>query len=147
MKHYYSLVFIAVFAVLNVAHGQSNVNEPTVSACPQPAEVRPIHLYGLWRADFEDGLPSATVLFERHPELPGSVSGGVNRDGIRAQIAGDLDNGEFTLEESFDGKRIDANWLGAVAESSCGKVIRGLWNKHSNQTSHAFVLRKLPGWQ
>lgn len=147
MKHRCSLLFITACAILNVAQAQTTVNESVVSACPQPAELLPIHLYGLWRADFEDGAPSANVLFERHPELPGSVSGGVNRDGIKAQIAGDVDNGEFTLEESHDGKRIDANWLGTVVEKSCGKEIRGIWNKHSNQTSHVFVLRKLPGWQ
>lgn len=147
MKHYLFMVVICACAILNVAHAQNSVAESAVSACPQPDEVRPIHLYGVWRADFEGGSPSATILFERHPELAGSVRGGVNRDGITAQIAGDVDNGEFTLEESHDGKRIDANWLGAVIVNSCGKEIRGTWNKHSNQTSHAFVLRKLPGWQ
>lgn len=111
-----------------------------------------MHLYGLWRAEFE-GLPrGATLLFEKHAELADSVSGDVTRDGVKALIAGDVDQGEFTLEESFDGQHIAATWLGTVVENSCGREIRGLWNNTSNNTateaaSYPFVLRKLPGWQ
>ncbi len=111
------------------------------------AEIGPRHLYGLWHAEFE-GLPQgATLLFEKHPELTDSVSGAINRDGVKALIAGDVDQGELTLEESLDGQRISATWLGTVVEKSCGREIRGTWNNAATAASYPFVLRKLPGWQ
>lgn len=69
-------------------------------------EISPSHLYGLWRVEFA-GLPqNATLRFEKHPGLVGNVSGGINRDGVKALIAGDVDQREFSLEESLDGQRI-----------------------------------------
>ena len=127
-----------------------------IAACPTPAQVTPLHLYGLWRAEF-DGLSGATLLIEKHPELSGSVSGAVNRDGVRSLCAGDVDDGEFTLEESDNGQTISATWSGTVIDNSCGKEIRGTWIKSLSTTAtnaalglasnHRFVLRKLPGWQ
>lgn len=102
-----------------------------------------MHLYGLWRAEFTGLAQGATLLFEKHAELSGSVSGAINRDGARALIAGDVDNGEFTLEESDDGVHISATWLGTVVESSCGQEIRGSWSHASNERTFPFVLRKL----
>lgn len=120
--------------------------------CPAATEIGPRHLYGLWHAEFEGLSQGATILFEKHPELAGSFSGAVNRDGVKALLAGDVDQGELTLEESLDGQHISATWLGTVVENSCGKEIKGLWNNTSNKApgdaaSHPFVLHKLPGWQ
>lgn len=130
------------------ARGQNTINQAAPANCPLPAEISPVHLYGLWRAEFE-GLPQgATLRFEKHPELAGSVSGSINRDGVKALIAGDVDQGELTLEESFDGQRIAATWLGTVTDNSCGKEIKGTWrNASTNADSYPFILRKLPGWQ
>jgi len=44
------------------------------------------------------------------------------------QVVGDVDDGQLTLEESEDGKRISATWLGEVTEGRCGKEIRGTWS-------------------
>jgi hypothetical protein len=107
-----------------------------------------VHLYGLWQARFEGVTRPATVLFERHPELAGSIRGGINRDGVKAQVAGDVDeDGDFSLEESDDGRTIAAAWVGTVTENSCGKEIAGTWRNTQDNTSRGFVLRKLPGWQ
>ena len=147
MKISYALVLIAACAIGTGARGHNHQKPSAPASCPLAADISPVHLYGLWRAEF-DGLPqSATILFERHAELAGSVSGGVNRDGVKALIAGDVDQGEFALEESLVGQRIAATWLGTVVEGSCGKEIRGIWNNTSNNASYPFVLRKQPGWQ
>ena len=53
------------------------------------------HLLGLWRAEFEGGT-GATLLLETHPEFAQSVRGAINRDGDRALLAGDVEDGEFT---------------------------------------------------
>lgn len=114
------------------------------SPCPASAQVSQGHLLGLWRAEFE-GLPrGATVLMEKHPEDEGRVSGMINRNGERSLLAGDLDKGEFTMEESADGTHISGVWTGEMAEGSCGRVIRGTWQEEKDPPRpYPFVLRKL----
>jgi hypothetical protein len=120
----------------------------TPSACPAPAEMSHLHLYGLWRAEFDNpAVPGASLLFEKHPDYPESVRGGINRDGVKGLVAGDVEDGEFTLDESTDGIKIAANWTGNVVENSCGKEIRGTWTAAAGKPEYSFVLRKVPGWQ
>jgi hypothetical protein len=110
--------------------------------CPSPAEVTHQHLIGLWRAEFEGLAQGATLLLEQHPELAGSVRGEINRNGERAQVAGDVDDGDFSLEESVNGTNISAAWLGDVVEGSCGREIRGAWKAEGQTQQYQFVLRK-----
>jgi hypothetical protein len=119
---------------------------PAGTSCPKPAEVTHQHLYGAWRAEF---LPSgtATLRLGKHTEFAQSVSGEVVRGSVRAQVAGDVDDGVFHLEESSDGTSIAAVWAGQVVEGSCGKEIKGTWKHHKEGTERTFVLRKTPGWQ
>ena len=112
------------------------------AACPAPHELGQRQLLGLWRAQL-DGAPAATLLLEPHPEYSEGVRGAVNRSGVRAAVSGDVDEGEFTLEESADGQRISATWLGEVVEGSCGREIRGTWRSGSDEATRPFVLRKL----
>jgi hypothetical protein len=143
MKLLFTIIFIAACALFISATAQNSTQISGTSSCPLPAQVEPVHLYGLWRAEFT-GLPQgATLLFEKHAERTGSVRGAINRDGARALIAGDVDGGEFTLEESDDGVHISATWLGTVVENTCGHEIRGSWSHASNERTYAFVLRKL----
>ena len=120
-------------------------------ACPTPAEMQAVHLYGLWRARFDGLATGATLLFERNPDHPDGVRGQVRREDAHGivrmdWVAGDVDDGDFTLEESSDGRRIAATWIGTISEDSCGKEIRGTWTPAQGGTSHPFVLRKQPGW-
>ena len=112
--------------------------------CPQPHETEPAQLFGLWRAEFPGAaLPGATLLLEQHPDYALSLKGGINRNGERGQVVADLEDGELTLEESADGKRIAATWLGDVVPGSCGREIRGTWQAREAQDAVPFVLRKL----
>jgi hypothetical protein len=113
--------------------------------CPAAGEVTQRHLLGLWRARFEGLARGATLLLEQHAHYAQSVSGAINRDGERAQLAGDVEEGEFALEESANGVNISATWLGDVVEGSCGREIRGNWRSEGERRSRAFVLRKQPG--
>ena len=112
------------------------------AACPHASEVRQADMLGLWRAEFEGRGHVATLLLEKHAVYAESVSGAINRNGQRSLLAGDVEDGEFTLEESADGKRIAATWLGEVVEGSCGREIRGTWTAEGDPKPHAFVLRK-----
>jgi hypothetical protein len=116
-------------------------------ACPAPHELRALNLYGAWRAQWQGSdAPAAALQLERHPELSDSVRGRVERDGLTALLAGDVDGGDLTLEESRDGKRISATWLGQVVPDSCGKEIRGTWRDADTDARRDFVLRRQSGW-
>jgi hypothetical protein len=137
---------IAVLAAACLVAGQALAESPdvTLAPCPTGSEISQRHLLGLWRASFEGTQQGATLLLEPHPELAESVRGVINRDGERAVVAGDVDDGEFTLEESADGVHIDATWTGTVIDGSCGREIRGDWQAAKDSAARAFVLRKLP---
>ena len=135
---------LALAGLLCAGHAWAESPEPAPAPCPAAAKVTHRHLLGLWRATFDGLGQGATLLLERHPELAESVRGAINRNGERALLAGDVDDGEFTLEESVDGVKIDATWTGAVIDGSCGREIRGDWQRTADRSPHPFVLRKLP---
>lgn len=120
------------------------------SACPAATEVTSLHLYGLWaaRIDQAGAAPrQATVLFERSRDYIDGLAGAISRDGSKSLVAGDVDDGVFTLEESADGRTIDGIWQGRVVEGSCGKLITGQWRRAGSSQQQAFELRKHEGWQ
>ena len=156
MKTAITTFLIASCAALTPAYGQNDVKNsvptPTAPAspttpCPSPAEVNQLHLYGLWRAEWANTPDGAELRLERHPELAESVRGTLRRGDQVAQVAGDVDDGDFTLEESDNGRSISATWTGRVVEGSCGKEIKGTWNNAKNTQERNFVLRKQPGWR
>lgn len=133
-------------ALVGIALACALCGAKAVPACPTPQEMTAQHLFGQWRAELEGG-ESAALTLHKNPELTQSVAGVVQRGSVRAQLAGDVDDGEFLVEESQDGKRISAVWSGKVVEGSCGKEIRGTWSDHRDARTRSFVLRKTPGWQ
>lgn len=116
-----------------------------VQQCPNAVDTSSAHLHGLWRAQFDGLAQGATVLLEKHSELADSVQGGITRDGGKTLVAGDVDQGNFTLEESADGKTVSATWQGEVVDTSCGQEIRGVWTPVQAE-ARRFVLRKQGGW-
>lgn len=168
-----TIILIANYQPLAWTTGQNDVKSAALAACPAAADVSPLHLYGLWRAEWpaDAGRPAlrATLLFEKHTEFADSLSGGIRREGTElasptlqqpqlVQVAGDVEDGEFNLEESANGRDITAVWTGRVVEASCGKEITGTWTAINPSTStntastpepreRPFVLRKQVGWQ
>ena len=146
-----AIFFIATCSLSTRTAAQNDPKPGVSSVCPAAAELGPLQLYGLWRAEFDGGLAGATLRLEKHPELAGSVVGRVRREGpgaaAPALVAGDVDQGEFNLDESADGHGIAATWTGQVVNGSCGKEIRGTWHNATDHTTRGFVLRKQPGWQ
>jgi hypothetical protein len=152
------------------AGAQNNAGKPAPAAegCVAAKQLKPAHIYGLWRVRFASapaGLPAdATMHIERHAEFSDSVAGYVSRDlrpaagappgtghAVRAQLAGDLENGFLTLDESSNGINITGTWNGEMAEGSCGKKVTGTW-KDTSASAPAdapeipFTLEKVPGW-
>ena len=114
------------------------------AACPGAADLTAADLYGLWRAEVS-GRHAGTLLLEPNPRWPGSLTGTINRDGVKSQVAGDLDDGELTLEESADGTRISATWIGEPVPGSCGREFRGSWQAGEPGRPAGFVLRRADG--
>jgi hypothetical protein len=138
------LAVAALVAAMLAPAGAGAQGSATATDCPHALEMSQRHLLGLWRAQFE-GLPGASLLLEKHPELTESVRGQIDRNGDRAWLAGDVGDGEFTLEESVNGVDISAAWTGDVVEGSCGREIRGTWQREGDQRQVPFVLRKADG--
>jgi hypothetical protein len=113
--------------------------------------VQSTDLYGVWRFEITHGVSAAphqpqrgSVVFEKNPEFSDSVIGWLQWDNNKIFVAGDVEQGSFSLEESEDGTRISAVWEGTVAEGSCGKAITGL--RRVGDLSNPFILRKATGW-
>ncbi|MCD6076968.1 MAG: hypothetical protein K0R89_906 [Ramlibacter sp.] len=111
--------------------------------CPRGWEIGQAEMLGSWSAEFEGGGPVGTLVLRKHEEYAGSLSGHLDRGGQRRQVAGDMDEGEFTLEDSVDGQRISGTWLGEAVDGSCGREVRGTWSVDgAGKDARSFVLRK-----
>lgn len=150
MKFAFTIILIATSAYLASAGAKNNtknVNAATSApiACPAAHGMDQRHLQGTWRAELTGATASADAVLLHlgpHPEMAGSVRGTVQRGATTGQVAGDVHQGGLTLEESTDGKRISATWIGEVVDGSCGQEMRGTWHQVAPETSTPFVLRK-----
>jgi hypothetical protein len=115
-------------------------------ACPADADLRARDLLGSWRAQFAGAGMSADLVLQPNADWPDSLAGRIRREGREARLAGDLEGGTFTLEESADGVRIDAVWVGQPVPGSCGREIRGTWREGGQEQGRDFVLRRVTGW-
>lgn len=153
-------LFVGLLAALNLA----SANSATGAGCPAPNEITPAHLYGewtlrLWPLEGKESAPSSVgrLVFERHPEFPGSVRGQLNRSieggqETQALVSGDATANGFTLDESADGVQIDASWDGDLPANGCGREIRGVRSPTESSTQRDqpmlnFQLKKVPGWR
>lgn len=171
----FALFFIATSAVITGASGQNDMSRPAppagsseISACPPVKQFKPAQIHGTWRVRFTPapaGLPAdATLQLQRHAEFSESVAGFVNRElaptarkpaqgghAARAQLAGDLEDGYLTLDESSNGISITGAWNGKMVEGTCGKTITGTWKDMSSSAPPdapevPFTLERLSGW-
>lgn len=154
--------WIATAALLLATVLPASAQTPAV-VCTASADMAPAQLYGLWQLVLwpqtggSEAAPASTgaLLFERHPEYPGSVRGNLKRttpgNDRQALVSGDVTNGEFNLDESADGVTMDAVWEGNVTASGCGQELRGIRRPaEGSQVKEPlmnFVLKKAPGWR
>ena len=111
--------------------------------CPAPQDVKPEQLHGVWAVQLDDSSPKWTLQLGPHPEHRGSLRGELTQGALRYPVVADLDEGEFTMEESHDGQRIAATWLGSRLEGDCTRSLNGS-RIENDQTRQAFTLRPLP---
>lgn len=111
------------------------------SPCPDPSDMDALQLRGQWMVQVT-GQPRMWLLqLEAHPEHKGSLRGQLQTGSQRHAVVADLDDGEFTMEETHDGQHIAATWLGRVQADSCGQTLRG--ERQADPASPAaFVMRR-----
>lgn len=141
MKILPALVMAAALGTCAMVAAQTVAPTP-LAPCPSDSELSHRHLLGLWRAEFKGIAQGATLLLEQHPETKEGLRGAINRNGERAQLAGDLEDGELELEESVNGVNISATWTGEVVAGTCAREIRGIWQPEGARGSYPFILRK-----
>lgn len=151
---------LAALAVLLAGHAQAQAP----AACPAAAEVLPVHLYGEWTLEVwqapDAGAATASegerrasgrVRFERHPQFEGNVRGQawLSPQAAPSLLAGDVTDGELVLDESADGQRIDAVWVGSPLD--CARRFEGTRRPADHRLAHEpplqFRLSKSPGWR
>ena len=162
-----AILLIAACAVHTKANSQNDsIKSPSPSAavtCPPSKLLKAAQIHGQWRVSFQSaptGLPAtATVMLERHAQFGDSVAGFVSRNlaapapghTARAQLAGDLEDGFLTLDESSNGISITGIWNAEVVDGSCGRSVRGTWKDTSSNAPPdapeiAFTMERLAGW-
>lgn len=94
--------------------------------CPNAQDMTPEMLTGRWQVVIQSHPNEHWALaLHAHPEHQGSLQGTLVRGAQTAQVVADWDDGEFTMEESHDGQRIAATWLGRASDGLCGRQIEG----------------------
>ncbi len=107
-----------------------------LEACPSIQSIAPSNLYGLWHFSFwsdngseDDPISRGAMLLEAHPEYPDSVRGQMLRStplgDRKAQVSGDVVEGELNLDESDDGVAMSAVWTGELSPTDCRLDFRG----------------------
>lgn len=105
----------------------------SLTACTSPppsvscsaADISAAQLVGQWQVELSGHSTPWTLLLQPHPEHPGSLRGTLMQNPQHAAVVADVDDGEFTMEESRDGQRIAATWQGRFSPGSCGLRIQG----------------------
>ena len=122
----------------------------TISVCAEARSIEASQLFGNWVVEFlpiqEANTSAATaaaqvpvargsLLLEKNAEHEDSLSGWLSLaianaasnalavPPVKIFVAGDVDGGVFSLEESQDGSSISGQWDGEIAPGSCGRVI------------------------
>lgn len=116
--------------------------QPPLS-CPEGEEMKDSQLQGEWTGTVEGQAQPVRLQLGPHPQWKGNVKGTIARSADTRPMVGDVADDHITLEESADGKRITATWLGDVVEGSCAREIRGNYLEGEDAAPRPFVLRKL----
>ena len=144
---------LAVALPVWAQQGPAPTESRAAPACPSAAALRASDLYGTWRVELPQAGLSGTLVLSQHPEFTESLRGRFSFGAITSIASGDVEDGEFNLDESRDGKSLFAFWSGkvTVTPQGCGKEIRGRWEPLNEQPGQPplpasdFVLRRQDG--
>ncbi len=132
-------------------HSEANDAVSTVNPaeCPDVKTLRAAQLYGSWQLELTATQQRGQLTLRQHPEFSESLRGEFRYGSQRSIASGDIEGGEFNLDESVDGKTLYAFWSGQLVPARCGAEIRGTWQTlpKDNQPAREspFILRR-EGW-
>ncbi len=140
-----AICLIAVGALSACASGRIDSENPD---CPDVAQLHAAHLYGSWTVELPQAGLRGTLTLRQHPEFAASLRGEFRYGGQQSIASGDVEGGEFNLDESRDGKTLFAFWSGRLVPGACGAEIRGTWQPLAKPGEAArpesdFVLRRM----
>ena len=119
---------------------------PNAVECPDVKTLRAAQLYGTWVLELTGTQQRGQLTLRQHPEFSESLRGEFRYGDQRSIASGDIEGGEFNLDESLDGKTLHAFWSGQLVAARCGAEIRGTWQTlpRGDQPSleSPFVLRR-----
>ena len=119
----------------------------TGADCPDVTRLHAAQLHGSWEVELVQAGQRGQLTLRQHPEFNASLRGEFSYDGKRSLASGDVEDGEFNLDESRDGKTLFAFWSGRLVPSACGAEIRGKWQPLAREGQPApaesdFILRR-----
>ncbi len=127
---------------------RTGVTDPTLSIeCPDVTRLHAAQLYGSWELELPQAGQRGQLTLRQHPEYSASLRGEIRYGGQRSIASGDVEDGEFNLDESRDGKTLHAFWSGKLVPSACGAEIRGTWQPlaqpgQAPRPESEFILRR-----
>ena len=113
------------------------------SDCPPGQSLGADQLLGNWTLPMAGMATPWALSLAPHPEHQGSLRGELRQGGQRHPVVADLEGREFTMEESHDGQRIAATWLGTAVHGHCGRWIEGE-RLATDQAGQGFTMRPAP---
>lgn len=158
--HQFALALIVAGALSACATGQNGSKDAAPApaaevnpACPDLARWQARQLYGRWRVELPALGQAGTLVLRQHPEFAASLRGEFDIAGVHSIASGDVEEGDFNLDESRDGKSLSAFWTGRLDVASCGREIRGTLQRLDRPGQKGldtpFVLRRMrasSGW-
>ena len=151
-------LLIAASALSACAAGQNAIETRAPAAtstattgadCPDVTRLHAAQLHGSWEVELVQAGQRGQLTLRQHPEFSASLRGEFRYGGQRSIASGDVEGGEFNLDESRDGKSLYAFWTGNLVPASCGREITGTWEQvpHAGQPAlkSPFVLRRVGG--
>lgn len=95
------------------------------ATCPAVGDITPLQLQGQWLIQLKAQTQTWRLNLKPHPEHIGSLRGELDTGTHRFLVVADWDEGDFTMEETHDGQRIAATWLGSASPEHCGQTLTG----------------------
>lgn len=111
--------------------------------CPPGQTLGAERLHGDWTLTLKGGAAPWALSLGPHPEHVGSLRGELRQGTQRYPVVADLDGRDFTMEESHDGQRIAATWLGTAVPGHCGGLIQGE-RLDKDQARQGFSMQRKP---
>jgi hypothetical protein len=107
----------------------SDTAAASTDQCPADDALRAPDLYGEWSVELPALGLRGHLTLKQHPEFTDSLRGLFDYGTVHSIASGDIEEGDFDLDESRDGKSLYAFWTGHVQPGTCGHEIRGKWER------------------